>query len=48
MAMTFTLVTHVREQLCVVLQDRVKKKKAEETEREQKALEVGVINSAHF
>jgi len=48
MAMTFTLVAHVREQLSVVLQDRVKKKKAEEAEKERKALEVGVIVPAHF
>jgi Na+-translocating ferredoxin:NAD+ oxidoreductase RnfG subunit len=48
MAMTFTLVAHVREQLSTILQDRVKKKNQEEAERERKALEVGVIPSAYF
>jgi hypothetical protein len=48
MAMTFTLITHVREQLSTVLQDRVKKKNEEEAEKERKTLEVGVIPAAHF
>ena len=48
MAMTFTLVTHVREQLSTILEDRMKKMKKEEVERERKALEVGVIPSAHL
>jgi len=48
MAMTFTLVTHVREQLSTILQDRVKKKKGEEAEKERQAHEVGVISSAYF
>lgn len=47
MAMTFTLVAHVREQLSTILQDRVKKKKKEEAETERKALEVGVIPPAY-
>jgi hypothetical protein len=47
MAMTFTLVTNVREQLSTVLQDRVKKKKEEEAGEERKALEVGVVLSTY-
>ena len=46
--MTFTLVAHTCEQLSTILQDRMKKKKAEEAEQERKAVEVGVIPSAHF
>ena len=48
MAMTFTLVTHVREQLSTILEDRMKKIQKEEVEKERKALEVGVIPSAYF
>ena len=48
MAMTFTLVTHVRERLSTILQDRMKKKNDEEAEKERKALEVGVIPPAYL
>jgi hypothetical protein len=38
--MTFTLVSHLREQLTEVLKERAEKIKREEQEKERKALEV--------
>ncbi len=40
MAMTFTLVSHLREQLSVLAKAKVEKRKQEEKEKERLALEV--------
>lgn len=40
MAMTFTLVTHLREQLSGVIRSREERRKREEAEKERRALEV--------
>jgi hypothetical protein len=40
MAMTFTLVSHLREQLTELVQQRAEKERREEAEKERKALEV--------
>jgi hypothetical protein len=40
--MTFTLVSHLREQLFLILQERAAKIQREEREKERKALEVSV------
>ncbi|KAI0928802.1 hypothetical protein AcW2_004688 [Taiwanofungus camphoratus] len=40
MAMTFTLVSHLREQLSALVTSRIERRKKEETERERQALQV--------
>lgn len=40
MAMTFTLVSHLREQLLVLVQERQERRRFEESEKERLALEV--------
>lgn len=45
MAMTFALVSHLREQLSVLVQARAEKRQKEETEKERLALEVGSPSS---
>lgn len=40
MAMTFTLSTHLREQLSALIHSRIERRKQEEAEKERKALEV--------
>ena len=40
MAMTFTLVSHLREQLVALVRDRAEKQRKEEVEKERLALEV--------
>lgn len=39
MAMTFTLVSHLREQLSVLLEERVERRKKEDQEKERLELE---------
>ncbi|KAI0318949.1 hypothetical protein OF83DRAFT_880004 [Amylostereum chailletii] len=39
MAMTFTIVSHLREELCSVVRSRTERRKREEAEKERKALE---------
>jgi hypothetical protein len=46
--MTFTLVSHLREQLTEVLKERAEKIKREEQEKEGKALEVGYYMLSSF
>lgn len=43
MAMTFTLVSHLREQLSRLLRERTEKRKKEEQEKERLELEVRTI-----
>lgn len=43
MAMTFTLVSHLREQLSTLVQSREARRKLEESEKERLALEVWVV-----
>lgn len=45
MAMTFALVSHLREQLSVLVQARAEKRQKEETEKERLTLEVGSLTS---
>lgn len=44
MAMTFTLVSHLREQLAVLVKERTERRRKEEVEKERLALEVSEVN----
>ena len=43
MAMTFTLVTHLRERLSTLMREKEERIRQEEAEKERRALEVGFI-----
>lgn len=45
MAMTFTLVSHLRERLSILIRDREEHRKQEEREKERLALEVSYFSS---
>ena len=42
MAMTFTIVSHLREQLSTLIRTRLERRRKEERELERKALEAGL------
>ena len=47
LAMTFTLVSHLREQLAILVKYREEQRRKEEAEKERLALEVSITLSSH-